>query len=163
MEKLERQIGKIVFGAGCFWGVEEYMSRLDAVLNTKVGYANGAKENPTYEEVCTGETGHAEVCYVEYDKSKIDLMELLDSYWNIVDPTILNRQGNDMGTQYRTGIYYIDKEDLAIIEKSKAREQVKYDRPIVVEIEPLGSFYEAEEYHQRYLKKNPGGYCHIKL
>lgn len=154
---------EIVFAGGCFWGVEEYMSRIDGVIDTKVGYANGTKSNPTYEEVCTGKTGHAEVCYVKYDDRIIELTELLDRYWSIIDPTILNRQGNDTGTQYRTGIYYMDEEDLPIIKRSLEKERQKYHKPIVVEIQPLKTFYEAEEYHQRYLKKNPNGYCHIKL
>lgn len=154
---------EIVFAGGCFWGVEAYMSRINGVVETKVGYANGHAENPTYEEVCTGKTGHAEVCYVKYDEDKISLKELLDKFWKIIDPTILNRQGPDRGTQYRTGIYYIHDEDLDIITKSKEEQQKKYTSQIVTEIEPLNSFYEGEEYHQKYLEKNPNGYCHIDL
>ncbi|MBU5591490.1 peptide-methionine (S)-S-oxide reductase MsrA [Clostridium sp. MSJ-4] len=154
---------EIVFCGGCFWGVEEYMSRIKGVLETKVGYANGNKENPTYEEVCGKTTGHAEACFVKYDESIITLEELLNKFWHIIDPTIINRQGNDVGSQYRTGIYYLKEEDLNIILKSKDKEQEKYEKPIVTEIEPLKCFYDAEEYHQRYLKKNPGGYCHINL
>ncbi len=152
---------EIVLAGGCFWGVEEFMSRIDGVLETTVGYANGHTQNPTYKEVCTNTTGHAEACLVRYDESKITLEKLLDKFWFIVDPTVMNRQGNDIGTQYRTGIYYTDPGDLEVILKSKAREQSKYDEPIVTEIEPLRCFYPAEEYHQKYLKKNPGGYCHI--
>ncbi|HPT78309.1 MAG TPA: peptide-methionine (S)-S-oxide reductase MsrA [Candidatus Atribacteria bacterium] len=152
---------EIVLAGGCFWGVEEFMSRVDGVLETTVGYANGHTENPTYEEVCTNKTGHAEACLVKYDESRISLEQLLDKFWFIVDPTVMNRQGNDIGTQYRTGIYYTDSEDLEVILRSKSREQSKYDKPIVTEIEPLRCFYPAEEYHQKYLKKNPGGYCHI--
>lgn len=154
---------EIVLAGGCFWGVEEFMSRIDGVVDTKVGYANGTVAHPSYEDVCTGTTGHAEACYVKYDESKISLKELLDKFWSVIDPTLLNRQGEDVGSQYRTGIYYIDDEDLEIIEESLKREQAKYDKPIVTEIEPLTCFYYAEEYHQRYLKKNPDGYCHIKL
>lgn len=154
---------EIVFAGGCFWGVEEYMSRIKGVSETKVGYANGKTENPTYQEVKTGETGHAEACYVKYDDAQISLKELLKRFWRVVDPTVLNRQGPDEGTQYRTGIYYINDEDLPIIRESMEEEQKKYSEPIVTEIESLKCFYDAEEYHQKYLKKNPGGYCHIKI
>jgi len=154
---------EIVLAGGCFWGVEEFMSRIEGVVETKVGYANGTVAHPSYEDVCTGTTGHAEACYVKYDENKISLKELLDKFWSVIDPTLLNRQGEDVGSQYRTGIYYIYDEDLEIIEESLKREQAKYDKPIVTEIEPLTCFYYAEEYHQRYLKKNPDGYCHIKL
>lgn len=154
---------KIVLAGGCFWGVEEYFSRIDGVKETKVGYANGHKENPTYEEVCTGLTGHAEVIYIEYAQDEVNLDKILEKYFGIIDPTVLNRQGPDVGHQYRTGIYYIDKEDLEVINEYKEKEQLKYDKPIVTEIEPLKCFYDGEEYHQSYLKKNPGGYCHINL
>lgn len=154
---------KIVLAGGCFWGVEEYFSRIDGVKETKVGYANGHKENPTYEEVCTGLTGHAEVIYIEYAKDEVTLDKILEKYFGIIDPTVLNRQGPDIGHQYRTGIYYIDEEDLEVINEYKEKEQLKYDKPIVTEIEPLKCFYDGEEYHQSYLKKNPGGYCHINL
>lgn len=154
---------EIVLAGGCFWGVEEYMSRIDGVLETKVGYANGMKENPTYEEVCTGLTGHAEACYIKYDENIISLSELLNRFWRIIDPTSLNKQGGDFGHQYRTGIYYIDKEDLATIEKSFKEIEKKYAKAIVTEVKPLSCFYAAEEYHQKYLKKNPNGYCHINL
>ena len=154
---------KIVLAGGCFWGVEEYFSRIDGVKETKVGYANGHKENPTYEEVCTGLTGHAEAIYIEYAQDEVNLDKILEKYFGIIDPTVLNRQGPDIGHQYRTGIYYIDKEDLEVINEYKEKEQLKYDKPIVTEIEPLKCFYDGEEYHQSYLKKNPGGYCHINL
>lgn len=154
---------EIVFAGGCFWGIEEYFSRIEGVKETKVGYANGTKPNPTYEEVCTGNTGHAESCFVKYDENIINLSQLLDKFWYIVDPTVLNRQGHDKGHQYRTGIFYLDENDVDIILKSKEEEQKKYEKQIVTEVEPLGCFYDAEEYHQKYLKKNPGGYCHIHL
>lgn len=154
---------EIVFAGGCFWGVEEFMSRIDGVVYTKVGYANGTKPNPTYEEVCAGDTGHAESCYVRYNENLIGIEALLAKYWSIIDPTIVARQGNDIGSQYRTGIFYIDKTDLPFIIKSREEEQEKYKKSIVVEIKPLLCFYDAEEYHQGYLKKNPNGYCHIKL
>lgn len=154
---------KIVLAGGCFWGVEEYMSRLEGVLTTKVGYANGDTENPSYQQVCTGLTGHTEACYIEYDENIISLNQLLDKFWNIIDPTIENRQGPDRGTQYRTGIYYIDENDKDLILQSNESEQKKYNDPIVTEIDHLKVFYDAEEYHQKYLKKNPSGYCHVDL
>ena len=154
---------EIYLAGGCFWGVEEYMSRIHGVIETKVGYANGITENPTYQELCTGTTGHAETTYVKYDENIISLEELLNRFWRIIDPTILNRQGPDIGNQYRTGIYYVDAKDLDIINKTLEEQKLKYDKPIVTEIMELKSFYDAEEYHQDYLKKNPGGYCHIDL
>ncbi|OPD24761.1 methionine sulfoxide reductase A [Clostridium botulinum] len=154
---------EIVLAGGCFWGVEEYMLRIKGIVETKVGYANGIKENPNYEEVCSGTTGHAEACYIKYDESIISLEELLNKFWSIIDPTVLNKQGNDRGTQYRTGIFYLDEKDLNVIIKSKSQEQKNYRKPIVTEVELLKCFYEAEEYHQKYLKKNPEGYCHIHL
>ncbi|EJO5346949.1 peptide-methionine (S)-S-oxide reductase MsrA [Clostridium botulinum] len=154
---------EIALAGGCFWGVEEYMSRIEGITETKVGYANGTKENPNYNEVCTGTTGHTEACYIKYDENVISLEEILNKFWTIIDPTVLNKQGNDRGTQYRTGIFYLDKKDLNVIMKSKSLEQKNYKKPIVTEVEKLNCFYEAEEYHQKYLKKNPGGYCHIPL
>lgn len=154
---------EIYLAGGCFWGVEEYMSRIKGVVDTEVGYANGTKENPTYQEVCTGTTGHTETTYVKYDENIISLEEILNKFWNIIDPTMLNRQGPDIGNQYRTGIYYIDDADLPTINKTLEKEKLKYNKPIVTEIMPLKHFYDAEEYHQDYLKKNPGGYCHIDL
>ncbi|KHD34980.1 methionine sulfoxide reductase A [Clostridium acetobutylicum] len=152
---------KIIFAGGCFWGVEAYFNTIDGVLNTKVGYANGNTEDPTYEDVCTDSTGYAEACYIEYDEKQLKLEKLIEAYWKVVDPTLKNRQGHDEGTQYRTGIYYVDEEDLKVILESKDKEQEKYDAPIVTEILPLKNFYDAEEYHQKYLDKNPNGYCHI--
>lgn len=153
----------IVLAGGCFWGVEEFLSRIKGIEETKVGYANGTKENPTYEQVCTGQTGHTESCYVKYNDKSIGLDKILREFWNIIDPTVLNSQGDDIGSQYRTGIFYINQEDLPIILKSKDEEQNKYKKTIVTEIKSLQCFYVAREYHQRYLKKNPNGYCHIKL
>lgn len=154
---------EIVLAGGCFWGVEEYMSRIEGIVDTKVGYANGNKANPTYPEVKTGTTGHAEACYIKYDENIISLEVLLNRFWKIIDPTILNRQGGDIGHQYRTGIYYIDEEDIPTILKTLEEQKKKYAKPIVTEIEPLKCFYDAEEYHQKYLKKNPNGYCHIDM
>lgn len=154
---------EIIVAGGCFWGVEEFFSRIEGVLETEVGYANGRTPNPTYEDVCYRNTGYAEACYIKYDETKISLKELLDKYWTIVNPTSLNRQGNDVGSQYRTGIYYIEESDVEVILKSKAEIGKQYDKAILTEVEPLETYYKAEEYHQKYLKKNPGGYCHIKL
>lgn len=153
----------IVVAGGCFWGVEAYMSRIDGIIKTAVGYANGTKENPTYDEVCVGNTGHAEACLISYDEGIVSLEKILNKFWGIIDPIVSNRQGPDIGTQYRSGIYYTDKMDLDIILKTKDEIQSKYQKPIVTEIQPLSCFYDAEEYHQKYLQKNPGGYCHINL
>lgn len=152
---------KIVFAGGCFWGTEAYFNTVYGVLNTKVGYANGNKENPTYEEVCRHNTGFAEVCYIEYDEKVLKLQSLINAFWKIVDPTLKDRQASDVGNQYRTGIYYIDTEDIEIIKKSIEDEQKKYKNKILTEIELLKNFFDAEEYHQKYLEKNPNGYCHI--
>ncbi|QGU95077.1 peptide-methionine (S)-S-oxide reductase MsrA [Clostridium bovifaecis] len=152
---------KIVLAGGCFWGVEAYFNTIKGVTSTKVGYANGNIQNPTYEEVCKNTTGFAEACYIEYDEKVVSLDKILDAYWKVVDPTIKDRQGHDIGAQYRTGVYYLDEEDLKIVLESKEREQEKYTESIVTEIEPLKNFYDAEEYHQKYLDKNPNGYCHI--
>lgn len=154
---------KIVLAGGCFWGVEEFISRIPGVISTEVGYANGRTLNPTYEDVCYKNTYFAEVCYVTYDENKLSLDSLLDKFWSIINPTTLNRQGPDVGSQYRSGIYYIDEADLDIILNSIEKQQQNYDKKIVTEVEPLENYYTAEEYHQKYLKKNPGGYCHIKL
>lgn len=154
---------EIYLAGGCFWGLEEYMSRIEGVVDTEVGYANGQRNNPTYEQVCTGTTGHAETTFIEYDNNIITLETLLNRFWSIIDPTLLNRQGNDIGNQYRTGIYYVDKNDLRIINKTLNEQKIKYDKEIVTEIAPLSVFFTAEEYHQDYLKKNPGGYCHIDM
>ncbi|NTW72734.1 MAG: peptide-methionine (S)-S-oxide reductase MsrA [Eubacteriaceae bacterium] len=153
----------IVLAGGCFWGMEEYYSRVPGILSTKVGYANGMKENPSYEEVCTGKTGHAEAVLLEYDEKIIDLEEILRRFWTIINPTSYNRQGNDIASQYRSGIYYFNEDELETIQQSRDEIAKKYTKPIATEVGPLNSFYDAEEYHQKYLKKNPGGYCHIDL
>lgn len=153
----------ICLAGGCFWGVEAFLQRQVGVQDTAVGYANGKTENPTYEQVCRENTGHAEAVLVEYDEQQLPLLRLLQKFWSIIDPTVLNRQGPDRGVQYRTGIYYTDAADLELIKQSLADEQGRYQRPIVTEVEPLRNFYPAEEYHQDYLQKNPNGYCHIKL
>lgn len=154
---------EIYLAGGCFWGVEEYFSRIPGVEETMPGYANSVEADPSYERVCTGITEAAETVHIRYDERKVGLPALLEAYWKVVDPTSLNQQGADRGTQYRTGIYFTDDADLSIIETSVAEEQKKYEKKIVTEVSKLGNFYVAEEYHQKYLKKNPGGYCHIKL
>ena len=154
---------KIVLAGGCFWGIEEFLSRINGVISTEVGYANGRTENPTYEDVCYKNTYFAEVCFIEYDEKILSLEDLLKEYWSIIDPTALNRQGPDVGSQYRTGIYYLNEDDIETILKSKEENQKNYDKKIVTEVLPLTNYYKAEEYHQKYLKKNPNGYCHIKL
>lgn len=153
----------IVIAGGCFWGVEAYMEKLAGVTFTKVGYANGKTENPTYDQICSGITGHAEAVWIEYDEEILSLERLLQSFWHIIDPTLLNRQGPDIGHQYRTGLYYTEQSDLPLLEASRKKEQRNHDQPIVTEIEKLNAFYDAEEYHQKYLQKNPNGYCHIDL
>jgi peptide-methionine (S)-S-oxide reductase len=154
---------EIVLAGGCFWGIEEFFSRIEGVLETEVGYANGRTPNPSYEDVCYKNTGYAEACFVKYDEVKLTLDKLLEKFWSVINPTTLNRQGPDLGSQYRTGIYYINEADKETIIKSKDHEQLKYDKKIVTEIKTLENYYMAEEYHQKYLKKNPGGYCHIKF
>lgn len=153
----------IVVAGGCFWGVEAYMSRINGVIETVVGYANGEVKDPTYNEVCDGNTGHAEACLISYDENMISLQKILNKFWGIIDPTVSNRQGPDIGSQYRSGIYYTDKLDLEIILKTLDEVKSRYNKTIVTEIQPLSCFYDAEDYHQKYLQKNPGGYCHINL
>jgi len=148
---------------GCFWGVEAYFRQLDGVVSTRVGYGQGNIMEPTYEQVCSGETGHAEVCEISYDSNVLPLAKLLEHFFRIIDPTVLNRQGPDRGTQYRTGIYYSDESDQPVIAEFIRKEQERYPDLIVVEVAPVVNFCLAEEYHQQYLKKNPGGYCHIDL
>jgi peptide-methionine (S)-S-oxide reductase len=154
---------EIVLAGGCFWGIEEFLSRIEGVLETEVGYANGRTPNPSYEDVCYKNTGYAEVCHVKYDEAKLPLDKLLERFWGVINPTTLNRQGPDLGSQYRTGIYYMNEGDKETIIKNKEQEQLKYDKKIVTEVKPLENYYTAEDYHQKYLKKNPSGYCHIKL
>lgn len=158
-----KNIKKIYLAGGCFWGVEAYMKRIDGVIDANSGYANGITENPTYEDVIYNGTGHAETVEVIYNSEKINLETLLKYYFRIIDPTSLNKQGNDKGTQYRTGIYYTDLEDKEIIEKEIILLQKNYPKKIMVEVMPLIRFDLAEDYHQDYLKKNPNGYCHIDL
>lgn len=152
---------QIVFAGGCFWGVEKYFSVIQGVTNTSVGYANGNTQNPTYKDVCYNDTGHAEAVRIEYDGKKAPLPFLLGMLYKVIDPTSVNRQGNDVGSQYRTGIYYEDEADLPVIRASLEELQKQYAQPLAIEVQKLEQFYPAEGYHQKYLDKNPGGYCHI--
>lgn len=152
---------KIYLAGGCFWGTDHLFSLIEGVKKTVAGYANSDIPYPTYEMVCTGRTGAAETVEVVYDDSKIGLTELLSIYFRSIDPTTLNRQGNDIGTQYRTGIYYTDPQDVEVIDAFVAAVQRRYAQPLAVEVAPLRNFYPAEVYHQEYLYKNPNGYCHI--
>lgn len=154
---------EIVMAGGCFWGFEAYMAKYPGIMETQVGYANGNTDHPTYEEVKTSTTGHAEACFIKYDETVISLETLLEKFWQVIDPTLKNQQGPDIGHQYRTGIFYIDDEDLPVIEKTLETQKAKHSKPIVTEILPLSCYYAAEDYHQKYLEKNPNGYCHIDL
>lgn len=152
---------EIYFAGGCFWGTEHFFKQIRGVKSVESGYANGDTDNPTYEEVCTGSSGFAETVKVTYASEQITLELLLELYFQTIDPTLANQQGNDIGTQYRTGIYYTNQLDEPIIEKALIALQQHYNKPVVIEKEPLKNFYLAESYHQNYLEKNPYGYCHI--
>lgn len=152
---------EIYFAGGCFWGTEHYIKQIRGVISTEVGYANGNTLNPTYEEVYTDTTGYAECVKVVFDEEILPLAKVVELYFHSVDPLSLNRQGNDIGTRYRTGIYYTDDNDRSIIEEIYRQVEQSVGTPIVVELEPLRNFYSGEEYHQDYLDKNPGGYCHL--
>jgi peptide-methionine (S)-S-oxide reductase len=151
------------FGAGCFWGIEANFRRIPGVIDAAVGYSGGSTVNPTYKDVCTDETGHAEVVQVTFDPAKVSYEQLLEAFWNMHDPTQVNRQGPDFGSQYRTAIFYHSPEQKAAAEKSKATAQAsgKFRRPIATEITEAGPFYRAEEYHQRYLEKRGAASCHF--
>ena len=154
------QLENATFGAGCFWCVEAVFERLDGVVAVEAGYAGGHKANPTYEEVCTGKTGHAEVAQITYDPAKISYTKLLETFWHAHDPTTLNRQGADVGTQYRSVIFYHDEQQRKAAESSKNKAQELFSSPIVTSIEPLTEFYKAENYHQDYFRNNPNApYC----
>jgi peptide-methionine (S)-S-oxide reductase len=154
---------KATFGAGCFWGVEETFRKIDGVTSVAVGYAGGRTENPTYQDVCSHETGHAEVVEIEFDPVKISYRELLEVFWSNHNPTTLNRQGPDVGDQYRSVIFYHSPEQRATAEASKGEleKSGRFRRPIVTQIEPAPKFYRAEEYHQRYLEKRGLSHCAI--
>lgn len=155
-------MAEIYLAGGCFWGTEKYIASIKGVQSTQTGYANGTTDNPTYEDVCTRGTGHAETVRVVYDPEILPLEFLLELYYESIDPVSVNRQGGDAGTQYRTGVYFVCKADKPVIERSIARLQKRFVKPIAIEVKPLFNFTPAEEYHQKYLDKNPGGYCHIR-
>ena len=150
----------IYLAGGCFWGMQKYLDQFDGVLRTETGYANGPDRAPTYQEVCA-DSGHAETVRIDYDEDRIALKEILDRYFMVIDPLSLNRQGHDEGIQYRTGIYYTEDSQIPEIREVYDREEAKAGTKLAVEVEPLHNFFAAEEYHQKYLDKNPGGYCHI--
>lgn len=154
---------EIYFAGGCFWGTEHFFKLINGVVETEVGYANGNIENPTYEQVYTDTTGFVEAVRVVYHPEVISLEMLLNLFFKTIDPTSLNKQGGDIGTRYRTGVYYVNVDDKDIVEKSLQNLAKVYETPIVVECESLRNFYSGEEYHQDYLVKNPNGYCHIDL
>ena len=153
----------IYLAGGCFWGTEAFMERIYGVYSTKCGYANGHVENPLYEDVKTGATGHAETVMLKYDPTKTDLNKILHAFFKTINPTSLNRQGGDVGSQYRTGIYFTDESEEEIILDFIKEKQKEYNDTIVTETCMIKCFYDAEEYHQKYLEKNPGGYCHVDL
>lgn len=154
---------EIYLAGGCFWGTEHYFKQIEGVLETETGFANGNTENPTYEEVYTDTTGYAETVKVVYDETKVSLGFLIDMFFHAIDPTLLNRQGHDEGTRYRTGVYYTDEEELPVIKRIFDDKQKLYNQPIVTEIAPLRNFFPADEYHQDYLDKHPDGYCHLPV
>lgn len=152
-----------ILAGGCFWGMEDILRKIPGVTDTEVGYTGGKTSGPTYREICQGDTGHAEAIRVDFDPAKISYEQILDAFFRMHDPTTKNRQGNDFGTQYRSAIFYMNDEQREAAERVKERVEKsgKWPRPIVTEIVKAGSFYPAEEYHQDYLRKNPGGYtCH---
>ena len=152
---------EIYLAGGCFWGTEHFLKQIRGVESTQVGYANSNVANPSYEQVCSGKTNAAETVKVVYNPEEVSLDLLLNLYFQTIDPTSLNRQGNDRGTQYRTGIYYTNKADIAVINQAVRALADQYKNPIAIEVKPLTNFYPAENYHQDYLDKNPNGYCHI--
>ncbi len=154
---------KATFGAGCFWGVEAAFRQVEGVTQTRVGYSGGTLENPSYEDVCSHTTGHAEVVEVTYDPDRVTYEDLLDVFWGKHDPTQLNRQGWDVGDQYRSAIFFHDEDQREAATRAKAHEQARWPAPIVTEIEPAQTFYEAEDYHQRYLEKQGRSSCTATL
>lgn len=156
---------KASFAAGCFWGVEKVFAAAPGVVSTRVGYTGGTTKNPSYEQVCSGMTGHAEAVEVSYDPTKVAYEDLLEIFWRHHDPTTLNRQGNDIGTQYRSSIFYYSPAQKEAAEKSKTLLEKSgiFKKPITTEFAKSSEFYPAEEYHQKYLKKNPHGYCSLQL
>ena len=150
----------IYLAGGCFWGMQKFFDQFEGVLSTQVGYANGPDRAPTYQEVCRN-SGHAETVRIDYDEGKLSLDKLLELYFLVIDPLSVNKQGGDEGIQYRTGVYYTNPDQLPMIQAAFEKEAAKVGAPLAVELLPLQNFFPAEEYHQKYLDKNPGGYCHI--
>ncbi len=150
----------IYLAGGCFWGLQKFFDQFDGVLETEAGYANGPDTAPSYEDVCN-DSGHAETVKIVYDENKLSLERILDYYFMVIDPLSVNRQGHDEGIQYRTGVFYTNGGQLPAIRAVFDREQQKAGAPLAVVLEPLRNFFSAEEYHQKYLDKNPDGYCHI--
>ena len=150
----------IYLAGGCFWGLQKFFNQFEGVIRTEVGYANGPDRAPSYQEVCA-DSGHAETVLVEYDETKMPLKKLLDYYFMVIDPLSVNQQGEDRGIQYRTGIYYVSEDQLPAVQRVWEQQEKKAGAKLAVELEPLRNFFSAEEYHQKYLDKNPGGYCHI--
>ncbi len=160
MEEGKSRMKTIYLAGGCFWGMQKFLDQFDGVRETEVGYANGPDHAPSYRDVCDN-SGHAETVRVAYDETVLSLEALLRFYFQVIDPTSVNRQGMDAGVQYRTGIYYTEESQLPAIRAVYAEVEAKEDKPLVVEVKPLENFFSAELYHQKYLDKNPGGYCHI--
>ena len=154
---------EIYLAGGCFWGTEHYFKQIEGVVETEVGFANGHTDNPTYEEVYTDQTGYAETVRIRYDEQTVDLEFLLNMFFHAIEPTSVNRQGHDVGTRYRTGVYYVADRQLPVIEKVFAEQQAAINEPIAVEVKPLDRFFPADDYHQDYLDKHPDGYCHLPL
>ena len=153
-------MARIYLAGGCFWGMQKFFDQFEGVLETEVGYANGPEKAPSYQEVCA-DSGHAETLRIEFDPEKISLTSLLGYFFMVIDPLSVNKQGGDIGIQYRTGIYYTDADQLPEIEACYRAKEEKAGAKLAVELMPLKNFFSAEEYHQKYLDKNPGGYCHI--
>lgn len=158
-----KNIKEIYFAGGCFWGTEHLFQLIRGVVATEVGYANGKVKNPTYEQVISQNTGFAEAVKVQYDADEVNLPLLISLYFKSIDPTTLNRQGNDIGDNYRSGIYTTDTATEAVVKTEVAKLAKNYNKPVVVEMIPLQNFYKAEDYHQDYLVNNPNGYCHVPL
>ena len=158
-----KELQSIILGAGCFWGVEEAFDALNGIVHNEVGYSGGHSKNPSYKEVCSGETGHAEVVRLQYDPGIIGLEEILNTFWKIHDPTSINRQGPDIGSQYRSAVFYFNDEQKKIIEKSieKLEKSGSFNKPVVSEVNKADAFYRAEEYHQKYYQKNGIKGCSI--
>ncbi len=154
-------IKEIYLAGGCFWGVEGYFSQLEGVIETKVGYSNGQTQDTNYKLIKA--TDHAEVIYLKYDDEVLPLIDVLRHYFRIIDPISINKQGGDVGRQYRTGIYYVDENTSKIVKTFISELQEKYSKKIAVEVEQVNNYIDAEEYHQKYLEKNPTGYCHVDL